>query len=240
MNTRASTKRKFSDISETNVKEEEEDSEYVELHEKGYVILEKEFTVSDKEFKHVKKYVVKKAAAIFNYNNDNKSDNKRKQSSISKKTKFIQKLNKHLQAFNDKLTAKNWVVLYSENGCQKQCAHCDYTPDKLFGTISDNLIPCGAIFAIQDGTTLDIWKNTIGVSNKLKKLDKPIKRETVNLNKGDLFIFRGDLIHAGSEYKHENIRIHAYMDSPLIHRTKNRTWTIKSCASKKISKYIID
>ena len=32
---------------------------------------------------------------------------------------------------------------------------------------------------------------------------------------GDTFIFRGDLIRVGAEYRSLNIRLHSYIDSPL-------------------------
>jgi|LakMenEpi03Aug12_release.lakeMendotaPanAssembly.Ray.scaffolds.fasta_scaffold5816299_1 hypothetical protein len=54
-----------------------------------------------------------------------------------------------------------------------------------------------------------------------------IKKEIKKLNKGDIFIFRGDLVHAGSSYKKSNIRLHCFLDSSLVHRDSNRTWKVK-------------
>ena len=44
--------------------------------------------------------------------------------------------------------------------------------------------------------------------------DKGGEREVVELNAGDVLIFRGDLIHCGADYAGLNIRIHSYIDSP--------------------------
>ena len=34
------------------------------------------------------------------------------------------------------------------------------------------------------------------------------------LNAGDTFVFRGDLVHFGAEYRVLNLRIRSYIDSP--------------------------
>ena len=50
----------------------------------------------------------------------------------------------------------------------------------------------------------------------------------VKLNAGDVFVFRGDLLHAGGEYVKRNIRVHCYVDSPCApkKRDKKRTYTM--------------
>ena len=59
------------------------------------------------------------------------------------------------------------------------------------------------ITALQDGTRLPYYP-----------FDRGGKRELAELNAGDVFVFRGDLIHVGAEYHSLNIRIHSYLDSP--------------------------
>jgi hypothetical protein len=59
------------------------------------------------------------------------------------------------------------------------------------------------ITALQEGTRLPIYP-----------FDKGGEREIVELNAGDVFLFRGDLVHVGAEYMSLNIRIHCYIDSP--------------------------
>jgi hypothetical protein len=59
------------------------------------------------------------------------------------------------------------------------------------------------ITALQHGTRLPIYP-----------FGKGGEREIVELNAGDVFLFRGDLIHIGAEYTSLNIRIHCYIDSP--------------------------
>ena len=59
------------------------------------------------------------------------------------------------------------------------------------------------ITAIQDGTRLPYYP-----------FDRGGQREITELNAGDVFVFRGDLVHVGAEYDSLNIRIHSYVDSP--------------------------
>ena len=49
---------------------------------------------------------------------------------------------------------------------------------------------------------------------------------TVTLNKRDVFIGRGDLIHAGMSYDSFNVRIHMYFDFPRCGRKRNQTYVI--------------
>ena len=66
------------------------------------------------------------------------------------------------------------------------------------------------IVALQDGTELPIYP-----------FDKGGERETVKLNKGDVFVGRGDVIHVGAQYDELNIRIHFYIDSPRAPEPRN-------------------
>ena len=70
------------------------------------------------------------------------------------------------------------------------------------------------ITALQDGTKLHIYP-----------FDRGGECEMRRLNKGDVLVFRGDLIHFGAEYDKLNIRIHSYIDSPSApNRDPDRTY----------------
>merc|ERR1711924_542118 len=73
------------------------------------------------------------------------------------------------------------------------------------------------ITALQDGTRLPIYP-----------FDKGGERETVELNAGDIFIFRGDLIHTGPQYDALNIRIHCFIDSPCAPKRRNPDVTYRA------------
>jgi hypothetical protein len=70
------------------------------------------------------------------------------------------------------------------------------------------------ITALQDGTKLHIYPFDRGGECAMRQL-----------NKGDVLVFRGDLIHFGAEYDRLNIRIHSYIDSPSApNRDPDRTY----------------
>lgn len=60
--------------------------------------------------------------------------------------------------------------------------------------------------------------------------------QKVNLNKGDILLFRGDLVHSGSGYDDFNHRLHCYMD--YGYREPNKTWLIHKHASDDLRRLI--
>ncbi|KAE8986979.1 hypothetical protein PR003_g23148 [Phytophthora rubi] len=45
----------------------------------------------------------------------------------------------------------------------------------------------------------------------------------VTLEPGEIMIWRGDFIHAGTGYAENNVRIHCYLDPPNYHRPEDHT-----------------
>jgi ectoine hydroxylase-related dioxygenase (phytanoyl-CoA dioxygenase family) len=64
----------------------------------------------------------------------------------------------------------------------------------------------------------------------------PIKMQRIEMKKGDILMFRGDLVHSGSKYEKSNIRLHCFMDSGF--RTPNRTYLIHTHASEHMRQII--
>ena len=91
-------------------------------------------------------------------------------------------------------------------------------------------------------TMLNIWPNSSRLAtaneNELKNA-KAIDRTEAKLSPGDVVVFRGDFIHAGSGYANANSRIHYYLDSPLVPRTQNRVWLIDKHGSDALRDLII-
>lgn len=70
------------------------------------------------------------------------------------------------------------------------------------------------------------------------KKTKPIRCEEVELNPGDMIVFRGDFIHAGSGYDADNYRIHYYCDSKFVPRKTNQTWLISDSGNVELRRII--
>ena len=117
----------------------------------------------------------------------------------------------------------------------EQAPHTDYvpTPDLVDLLECDEKIPLLAIATIMPGTKINVWPNSIRKIHHTDTLyEEPIMCKTLEMDVGDVLIFRADLVHAGSSYDTENTRVHVYLDSPYVKRNPNKTWVIKSSYNK--------
>jgi ectoine hydroxylase-related dioxygenase (phytanoyl-CoA dioxygenase family) len=130
---------------------------------------------------------------------------------------------------------REWNVLQSLPGCKSQQPHTDYVPTEQFIKKMNELdtqenhrkMPLLCLVALEPNTYLDVWENStrlITSSEDILSPDPVLNR--LCLQAGDVLLFRPDLIHAGSSYVEENIRLHVYLDSEEIPRRANRTFII--------------
>ena len=79
-------------------------------------------------------------------------------------------------------------------------------------------VPYGALLSIQNDTHFVVWPGShLRVRSKQQEVISVPGLE-LSLGKGDMVLFRGDLVHAGASYKGSNIRLHAYLDHPAVTR----------------------
>jgi len=98
------------------------------------------------------------------------------------------------------------------------------------------------LVSLQNNTRLNVWPESINLINKNADCLENIKQiycKTINLDKGDIIIFRADLVHSGASYEEENNRIHCYLDSNTVHRNPNKTFRIHKHACKELSNIIM-
>lgn len=226
------------------------------LHSDGYIIFKNAIDVRDEILEELKSQVNKKVSIIFNRNElTGKNDRKRLQCDLNYKEQFMEKFIEQISEFingkinDDRLTFNNWTILYSKQGCQRQAPHTDYVADDQFiksmtyaNQKNKGLIPLLVLISVMPETYLNIWEKSIGLitTEQVDFKDRPkIESKKLMLNKGDIVIFRADLIHAGSDYDKENIRLHVYLDSPIIDRRPNMTWLIHKHANAELSNIII-
>ena len=99
----------------------------------------------------------------------------------------------------------------------RQPRHWD-VPDQPSGECLKDLelpatdVPLSVMVAIEPGAKLWIYPEGCDSSEDTALL--------VNLEVGDVLVWRGDLVHAGAGYGVEHYRIHAYIDSPFFYREK--------------------
>lgn len=124
------------------------------------------------------------------------------------------------EQFGGRLAPRDMVLLWSDARCAAQRAHCDFTRERVEG-LSDDEMPLGFVFALQDDTPLDVWPGAI------RCFDDPgreLAHRRIVLNAGDTVFFRGDLVHAGAPFDRSNMRIHVYLDHADVDRAENETF----------------
>jgi len=93
-----------------------------------------------------------------------------------------------------------------------------------------DILACACLLAIIPDTTLTIWKGAT-CKNCIEPNGELILPSIISLDVGDILLFTGEQLHAGSAYKKENYRIHVFLDAPNQKHESNQTWRVdKNCA----------
>lgn len=200
-----------------------------QLHTRGYTLLKGGMAVDPDTtyYRQLEDFARNNAGTIFN------PDDKRRQVELTGKKqkvamyadteRFTERVWSKLQKMFPNHTPNDLVVLSSEPGCKEQKAHQDYLEKDLKkkdgATPPPDEIPLGVIVALMDDTYIDVWPGAIKTLSEAGK----VKPKRLRFNRGDIVIFRGDLVHAGSAYTKFNMRLHTYMDHPSVKRKFNST-----------------
>ena len=89
-----------------------------------------------------------------------------------------------------------YALIKSFAGCKKQAPHTDYWCQRSNGKVRDVCMPYSGVVSLQCGSSL-----LLGHDN-----------DRVKLPVGSAIIFRGDVVHSGSDYRSDNVRFHFYID----------------------------
>lgn len=186
------------------------------LNEKKlFTVFKKQINVDDVDIASLVTKIGKQGKHIFQQpsNNDNKRRQLSEEDLTAKEKKPIGSISNQLRPIfrnvgDGKADLSPASVLLSHPGCMPQRPHRDFNYTlRPSETIKSYLV----IVALQDET-------------KLLVLTKYGGHQVVFLSKGDVFIGRGDLIHAGSGYEIMNIRLHWYVDYPSNMRDMRDTY----------------
>lgn len=217
-----------------------------QLHNLGYEIHHQFTTITPKTLKSLKRLSERCGKPIFNHSESRKrNDFKRVQTNLTP-SRSINLVNQLIDELNTKLKElypfhqpNNWVIIQSKDNCGKQVAHTDYVSSTDMARVSDDLTPLAVLVCLEPDTRLYVWPKSIRLINLncniLGQIDT-IESKCVKLNVGDILIFRGDLVHAGAEYQKSNIRLHSYMDTVKVKRSKNTTYLIEKHAPSEVKR----
>ena len=200
------------------------------LHTRGYVVHRRGVNVSRAAWLDINQQA-KRCVPIFNHNNHAPNDLKRRQWRLHTRGKeatqaLVDELRTAVLPLYTALSAINDVViLESLPGCQQQQYHTDYDMDELGRLERKEDMPLGILIALEDHTKLMVK----GLARRpTTEGPRPRPGAAVNLNRGDVLIFRGDLIHAGAVYTQRNLRLHTFLDSGVVTRHANATYPTSS------------
>jgi ectoine hydroxylase-related dioxygenase (phytanoyl-CoA dioxygenase family) len=203
----------------------------------GYTVL-KHFFDTQVYIKAIQPYIEK---TEYIFNGQSKNDHKRRQ--VKLPLSLMKSLQTSLQAstlVSPNHIIKDFVLLRSLPGCQRQQAHTDYIPDDTLKHCPSDIQPLLCLFAIEENTRLVVWPSSQKVVQGLGRSMDPIEAKVLVLDAGDAVLFRADLVHAGAEYESENMRIHCYIDSPVVPRNPNKTWIVKKHSEPLVYEKIVE
>ena len=190
----------------------------------GYILLRSAIEISPEEFTDLVQYSKPKNSPIFNYSTTLPSDGKRLQSSIPRAHPIFKRVLSVCKSVLPQTRPKNPVVITSLAGCQEQAPHCDWNVFEFSGDDREGC-PYGFMLCIDDCCRLVVWESSHLVVRSIQiSTDHFPTKKIINLVRGDVLIFRGDLIHAGAAYETDNVRLHCYLDVPGTKRTPDRTF----------------
>lgn len=124
-----------------------------------------------------------------------------------------------------------YYTIQMPDGSEKQTTttYLSYLPETEKEKVDKtNKIPLIMLVSIMDDTTIDIWENSHNWMrlHDNESFDKPVAKKTICLEKGQICILRGDVIHAGTGYTKENIRLYSFYDSYSVMPNNNKVYII--------------
>ena len=111
------------------------------------------------------------------------------------------------------------MVIESKARCAEQLAHTDWARERFRdGDWSDaSGVPLEVILSIEPGGSLEVWPGSHIPQQCARK-------ERLSLpTLGQVLIFRGDFVHAGSGYVLPHRRIHCFLDPIGVKRPSDET-----------------
>lgn len=108
-----------------------------------------------------------------------------------------------LKALHPTLKARDTYFIRSTANCAMQDVHRDFTNAQ-----HTRPPPMGALLALEDNTTLMVWPGT--QTEEVSTIDYSKLPLPEVIQRGQVLVFHGSLVHAGSPYEAENTRIHTH------------------------------
>ena len=190
-----------------------------QLYTLGYIILKNKLKWTPSQLHNFQTLINTNTftRSIFN-NNIGRNDNMRLSCPVNvgnRVENFVKQLfpNKHVC---------DWHVIKSNAGCSRQQFHCDYKPSAQILNCEPCDMPLIMLTSLSKTAKLIVKPNSLNYVNNVELLSEKV----LEFSRGDLVVFRGDLVHCGSGYEKDNYRLHCYLDSPKVPREVGMTFKI--------------
>lgn len=95
---------------------------------------------------------------------------------------------------------------------------CEHMPTMMLATLPDIEFPLAVMVALHNDTCVNVWTGSIRkgwLDPVILKETRPMEITTVTLKKGDVLVYRGDLIHSITNVKEH---VHCFLDSMYVPR----------------------
>ncbi|KAE9051156.1 hypothetical protein PR001_g1718 [Phytophthora rubi] len=117
-----------------------------------------------------------------------------------------------------KIGEGSWHALQSLPGGGDQHVHKVFpTFETARAILKKGMVPASVIVALMDDTQLHVYPGCFGATVEQSK------RRTLQLNAGEVIVFRGDLVHAGAKHTSLNVRLHCYIQVKGIKQKPDST-----------------
>src|SRR5690348_7133001 len=116
------------------------------LHTIGYQVIKAAIKIDDKILENVKKACDHKTSFIFNHNEQQRNDFKRRQRNLPLNSHYMKQFDQTIKQIinsrvNTELMPTDPVIIHSRPGCHAQAAHCDYIPNNDLKNVADEQMP---------------------------------------------------------------------------------------------------
>ena len=122
-------------------------------------------------------------------------------------------LESYAEQFDDDGSSDHQIPIHCDDALTDESGQPLPLYDLEHPNYSDANVRLSGILAIEEGSKLFIYDKKDG-----QRVD------TVNLNVGDIVIFRGDCWHAGAKYRKRNDRLHFYVYHSSNPRQRGETY----------------
>lgn len=122
-------------------------------------------------------------------------------------------------------------------------AHLDFELTRIQDIVKKypQKLPLSVIVSVQEGTKIHVWPNSHHLVSKDSRFHiGKIRSQEISIEPGMACVFRGDLVHCGSDYKQKNVRLFMHLKSDYYFGDGTKGWKLPTNQDDRMSAIIDD